>query len=460
MITVEEMRRLEKNASFYGLSEETMMELAGKGLAYEVLNRREGISSVVLIGGTGNNAGDGIVALRYMMPFVDSVEAYIIGSRKNLSELLKKQIRIAEKLGIPVFFDRYGEKAIRRIKRLSNRDVLLDGLFGIGLKGKLGEPYVSLIRAMNASKAYKVAIDVPSGDDRISFEADLTVTFHDAKGKVSGDLSIVDIGLKPFSKLTGPGDVLLAYKRRDPLGHKGKHGVVSVVAGGRRYVGAAILSSQAASILADLSFILTPTGDPKEFRKYPEIIAERLSDGIDLLKKSNAIVVGPGMDEDALEDTLKILNENVPEVPKVVDATALRKEFVKKLKGPKILTPHAGEIRRLGFEPTPEGASMAAIEYDAVVVLKGHVDYITDGKNMLKNPRGKPSMTVGGTGDVLTGIIAGFLARGAMPFRAAAAGAFLNAYASERLPDEGLKPTMLIEEITRVLNEIVSWSSY
>ena len=454
MITPEEMRRLEMNAAFYGISEETLMELAGKGLAYEILKRRSEIRNAILIAGSGNNAGDGVVALRYLLPYVDSAEIYLIGSPK--SELLKKQLSIAERLGIPIIKDRYGRKAIERLRRLSEYDVLLEGLFGTGLKGSIGEPYVSIIRAMNSSRAYKVAIDVPAGDDKVMFEADLTVSFHDVKSVVQGELAIVDIGLVPFTKLTGPGDVRLAYKPRKPDAHKGYHGIVSVIAGGRRYVGAAVLAALGAMTLADLVFILTPTGDPKEFRMYPEIIAERLEEGLDLLKKSHAIVVGPGLDEDALPRVLEILNSEVPEKPKVVDATALRPEFVESLSGVKVLTPHAGEIRRLGFEPTPEGASMAAVKYDSIVLLKGRVDYITDGKRFLKNPFGKPSMTVGGTGDVLSGLVAGFIARGAEAFRAAAAAAFLNAYASERMPVEGLKPSKLVEEITLLLNEIVS----
>ncbi len=455
MITPEEMRRLERNAQFYGISEATLMELAGKGLADSILKRVEPINRVVLIAGLGNNAGDGFVALRYLMPYSQSVEAYVIGSRRNMSELSRRNMEILEKLGVKIVFDRYGERAKDALRKLSERDVLLDGLFGIGLRGSLGEPYVSIIREMNKSKAFKVAIDIPSGDDRIRFRADLTVSFHDIKSSIEGEYEIIDIGLKAIEKLVGPGDVLMAYKKRDPRGHKGNHGIVAVIGGGKRYVGAAVLASRAAMILSDLAYILTPTGNPSDFRMYPEIIATGLDE--DLLEKAHVFLIGPGLDEEALDEVLRIVNR-YPEKPKVIDATALRREFVSSIEGVKILTPHAGEIKRLGFEPTPEGASMAAVAYEAIVLLKGHTDIITDGVRLYKNPIGKPSMTVGGTGDVLSGLVAGFLARGSEPIRAAAAAAFLNSYASERMPIEGLTPTKLIEEITLLINEITSWS--
>jgi NAD(P)H-hydrate epimerase len=234
---------------------------------------------------------------------------------------------------------------------------------------------------------------------------------------------------------------------------KGENGVVLCVGGSRLYHGAPALMAMAAYRTGvDLVYLAVPEVHERPIRSMaPELIVipmvdakltKRVADQI--LKwlpgRPNSAAIGPGLSISKAVALQYLVGQLLSDgVPVVLDASALIPEVLEVVRGKRVvLTPHAGEFARLfgkhpgnSVEERVRSAQEAARSNEVVVLLKGPVDVITDGERVLINRRGTPAMTVGGTGDVLTGIVAGLLAKGMEPLEAAAAGAFINCVAGE-----------------------------
>ncbi|MBW9140755.1 MAG: NAD(P)H-hydrate dehydratase [Candidatus Aramenus sp.] len=347
------------------------------------------------------------------------------------------------------------------------------------------------MNAFNRSKGFKVSIDVPSGIDSDTGEApgefvvpDLVVTFHDLKpglAKRGFNVVVKGIGIPPEAYIyVGPGDLLTRVKKRDMKSKKGAGGRVLIIGGSKTYSGAPSLSALASlKTGADLVYVASPENTANIVASYsPDLIAIKLKgenvnpENLEELKpwieKVNVVVIGPGMGlEEETVEASKAIVEYLKEKGKkaVVDADALKAIKGARLTKDFVITPHAGEFKIFfGEEPSQDPreritqAEARARDCNCVVLLKGYFDVITDGERTKLNKTGNPGMTVGGTGDTLTGIVATLMAQGIEPFYAAAIGAFVNGLAGSLVYStvgNHFTPTELIAEIPKVLQNPV-----
>ncbi|WP_456482575.1 NAD(P)H-hydrate dehydratase [Methanopyrus sp.] len=480
-ITSREMRRIELNSRWLGFEEDFMMENAGAGVARVVIE--EYLPDDVLVAcGTGGNGGDGFVTARHLDSEGVDVEVLLVGRREAVkNEAAELNLRRLDRAGIPV-------REVRDSKDLEGvdfeRDVIIDALLGFGIRGRLREPVRSVVTRINeASRAGTrvVSIDVPTGLDPdtgeapdVAVEADLVVSIHRHKRGVRKLRDVflrrVNAGIPAIAeRICGPGDLITSdVWRRDPWSHKGQHGRVLIVGGSREYVGAPQLAARGALRAGvDLVFLLTvdavPKNDPNViYRTVPE---ERLEpkhlDEVDL-EDVDAVVVGPGLGADA--DSVGILRELEGSFDGVivVDADGLRGISRVNVDDRFVLTPHAGEFKReFGKEPgnsledRSEAVRRVSEELGCTVLLKGRVDVIGSPDGEVRwNVTGTPAMTVGGTGDVLAGVVAGVAARCKEGFEAACIGAFVVGSAgclAERKLSQGLTAEDVAEYVPKVL---------
>ena len=445
-ITSDEMAVVDRNCDYYGLSTLQLMEAAGKGLADEILKRFNS-DKVCIFAGLGNNGGDAFVAARYLKNF--EVDVFLMGKAKDIrSEIAKRNFEIL-KLSNYKILEITDSTTLDRIEL--NYSVIIDGMLGTGVRGKLRQPYAKAVEKINSSNAYVVAVDVPTGlnpdngeyDEAV--KADLTVTFHKAKPglikarEVVGELVVKDIGIPEFiEKLTGPGDVVKAYRRfRDA--HKGMHGKILIV--GNEYTGAPSLAALAAYYSgADIVTLAVPESIRNVVASFsPNLIVKPLKGGklslenldeiIKLAKQHDVFVFGMGAGKH--KENVELTNEVLKHVKKaVLDADVLNRGIEVPNNCECIITPHRGEFKRLfGIEKIDANAvRKAAKEINATILLKGVEDIISDGNKVKFNKLGNAGMTVGGTGDILAGISAAFLCL-SNAFWSASAAAFINGLA-------------------------------
>ena len=259
--------------------------------------------------------------------------------------------------------------------------------------------------------------------------------------------------------------------------HKGENGVVMVVGGSWIYHGAPFLAAMASLRAgADLAYIAAPEKIVPSIRALsPAIIAIPLTDmkltrgaarrALNLLPKIDAIVIGPGLASGS-ERGIELLVEEAATLGKgiVLDATALYRDVLRYVAGRRVvLTPHAGEFRRIfevdapsELEERVEVVKEQAKKNQVTVLLKGRIDVISDGVETVVNETGSPAMTAGGTGDVLSGVVATFLAWGVEPLKAAAAAAWINGKAGEKAAERKgfhIIATDLLDSIPDVMKE-------
>jgi NAD(P)H-hydrate epimerase len=345
----------------------------------------------------------------------------------------------------------------RSEEAIAEADLLIDALLGIGAEGNLREPFASLIRQVNASGKPVLSVDVPSGlGTGLMVRPTVTVTLHDVKEGMtpdnSGRIRIADIGIpSKVTTMIGPGEFLL-YPLPRATSHKGENGRLLVVAGGP-YTGApALVGFGSLGIGIDLVHIATPASAATVVAAYSptfivhplvghRLLREDLRQIIELTPRVDAVAIGPGLGDAA--GTLDAIREVVRgiQVPMVLDADAIKAVAVdpKCLAGKKaVLTPHSREFQLLSGKSLPdapeERAEMVretAKALGATILLKGHVDIVTDGTRLKFNYTGNPGMTAGGTGDVLCGLTAGLIAKGMAPYDAARLAAFTNGAAGD-----------------------------
>jgi len=496
MITSREMRALELNSEYYGVSRLQLMENAGRGVAAEIASRfKPEEARVVMFCGSGGNGGDGFVAARHLTCLGFKVEVILAGMPADIvdKEAQKNWLALQPLKDTITLHEVYDSTLIPSLEA----DVAVDALLGIGLRGTLRPPILQLVSKINEMKAFRVAVDVPTGINSDSGEvlgeavkADVTVTFHGEKlgltkaKEYAGEIIVRGIGVpKEFERFAGPGDVSLVVKPRSPEAHKGDFGRLLVIGGSEVFSGApALVAFAALRAGVDLTYIAAPEKTARAISSMsPDLITVKL-EGEHLnprntptikryLETSTAVVMGPGLGlhtetKDAVKEIVKLTEEK--KAPLLLDADGLKAfaEFKGKVKLPLVLTPHAGEYQILTGKKLPEDlekrtaeVQKTARELGAVILLKGHVDVISDGKRVKLNFTGNPGMTVGGTGDVLSGIVGTFLAQGADPFEAAVAGAFINGAAGDFVQNEKgyhMVPTDLLEWIPRVMDDPMS----
>lgn len=491
LVTSAEMRELEAAAVAAGSTEAQLMEEAGLAVAQEgwmLLGTLEGRRIVVLVG-PGNNGGDGLVAARHLADWGAEVVVYVARKRRDESfypDLLEREIRI-----IAGEDDADGAQLAGL---LSIADLAIDALLGIGQKRPIDpeEPIASVLRALREARAgfsppKVLAVDLPTGMDAdngavdaLTVTPDITVTFglpkvgmyqSPASGML-GKVQVIDIGIPKAAQEAVSLELLTARWARDHRpargedANKGTFGKLLVVGGSARYVGAPRLVATAAYRSgAGLVTVACPEGilpivsaGIAEATWLPQAASETGGlPGASALalrgewRNFDAAVLGPGLGDD--DDTRALIWAALPDLAalrgSVIDADALN-AIATFVDGPErvpanaILTPHPGEMARLMQTTVAdvqsrrlEIARQAASRFGCIVVLKGAHTVIaaTDGRARL-SPFANPLLATAGTGDILAGMIGGYVAQGLEPFEAACFGVYMHAATGEALRDE------------------------
>jgi hydroxyethylthiazole kinase-like uncharacterized protein yjeF len=486
LLTCAQMGAADRAAMAGGVCGLTLMENAGRAVADEATDMTPGLGSVVVLAGPGNNGGDGFVAARYLARRGRKVRVALLGDRGQLT---------GDATEMATRWD--GKVAALAPEVVEGADLVVDALFGAGLTRGIDAagPVGAVFEAIAARGLKVLAVDLPSGlngDDGTAkgavLAADRTVTFFRRKpghlllpGRMlCGRVTVADIGI-PNAVLTEvPGDAagltfanqpaLWAAQWQTPAasGHKYNHGHAVVVSGGPEKAGAASLAAEAALRMgAGLVTLAHPdalggygTGRVKAvmhaFCPTPGSLEHLLQDA-----RKNAVVIGPGLglDETALERVMAVLAASAAAV---LDADALTLaardpervfKTIQAREGAVMLTPHAGEFVRLfgmGEESKLMRARAAAARSGAVVVLKGADTVIAapDGRAAI-NENAPPTLATAGSGDVLSGLIGGFLARGLPAFEAAAAAVYCHGRAAQAI-GPGLIADDIIEAVQGV----------
>jgi NAD(P)H-hydrate epimerase len=501
LIEPKDMAALDENCEYFGLGRSVLMENSGNAV-FQALKKKVGSikdKNVVVVAGTGNNGGDGFVFARHASR-ESRVSVVLIGKPSEIkTEEARTNWRLLEKalFRIKLHALEDSSSVVSASNIILNADIIIDAIFGTGIRGQIRGPESIAIDMINSSKGLKVSVDVPSGLDPSTGDihdkavrADITVTFHKAKPGLLkrpdyvGELLVVPIGIAPdYELFVGPGDVRLVLKPRMPYSKKGDFGRLLVVGGSSEYSGAPALSALAALRTGvDVVIVAAPKTVANVIRGFsPNLIVRSLGgeylthDDLPSIKKlidkSNGLVVGPGLglEAETKEAVLKLIE--IASCPILVDADALKalSEKPTLLMGKRsVLTPHAGEFAILtgrelaepsNIEERMEQVKEASKRLGTTILLKAHEDVISDGERLKVNFTGNPGMTVGGTGDVLSGIVGAFLVWGADPFRAACAGAFVSGKAGDLAKLEKgyhIVATDVVEKVPSVIKEIES----
>ena len=477
-----------------GITGLELMERAGRGLANSVVGI-SGSGPVVVVCGKGNNGGDGLVCARLLRELGLDLRVLLLGDPDELrGDARASWERLPGEPPQP--FDPV---------LMDGASVVLDAILGTGFSGAAREPAASAIEAINASRASRiVACDVPSGVDASTGEvhgpavrADATITFHAPKpglwiapGKAhAGEVTVIDIGIPrggPASPSIGliNDRVVEGIPRRGRESTKFAAGSVLVCGGSIGLTGAPCMASEAAARagagyitacvpgslnlifetrLLEVMTVPLPDTDGSLDPAAADTVLERA-------KRSNALVLGPGIGRrDGAFELARALAE-AAELPLLLDADGLnahagRLESLARRTSPTVLTPHAGELARLLECESDavaarrlDSARRAASEAQAIVVLKGDDTLVAapDGR-VAVSPGGSSALASAGTGDVLSGIIGAYLAKSMDPFHAASAGVLVHSragrLAASAIGPEGVIASDVIERIPRALTE-------
>lgn len=518
IVTTEQMRELDRaTIDNFGIKSEVLMERAGSGVSMLVRRMAEvaGFANpmIHLIAGRGQNGGDAFVAARLLKESGYQVEVWLAARINQLSGDALVHYGRMKQSGVEAYEIPTMEDWQAMIDNSFYAEIVVDGVLGTGISGPARGPAAGAIQYIRARSqdSLVVSIDIPSGvngdtglAEGDAVIADLTATIGLPKvGLLSqmavdnvGTLDVVDIGIPDelLEDITPVSDQEFIYlhdlkplfKRRPRYSHKGDYGHALVIGGSRLHTGAAALCARAAMRSgAGLVTALVParlqsalTGDTPELMVWDgeENKAGGLSgENIMWLSKNlgrfDSIVVGPGMTDS--DDTRKIVDwllDNAA-VPLVLDADAIniwsaQPSRLKKTKAPLVLTPHPGELAKLlqVDATTVQSDRRAALE-DALkltggtLVLKGAGTLIAEkGKPVQVNMNGNPGMATAGSGDVLAGILGGFLAQKFSPFDAARSAVFVHGragdYGAWRRCQGGLLAGDIIEELPYALRDL------
>lgn len=503
IVSADTMRSAEQAAiNSYGIPGQVLMETAGRACAdaiHDAFGRVIG-KKAIIVAGKGNNGGDGYVIARYLSGSGWKVAVCVVARKEEVSGDAAINLKLLDPHIVQFCPDADSLKSCSAL--FLDSDVLVDALFGIGLKKNIGGVHAEAVRMLNEAGRPVVAVDIPSGVEATTgavlgaaVQADITVTFGFGKlGHVlypgramTGRLVVADIGLPDAAvapadihEFLDPAAASSLVRQRDRKGHKGNYGHCLIVAGSTGKTGAAALAANSAvrtgsglvtlAVPESLNAVLeTKT---TEAMTLPFADAGRgflgISNGDGILaafKGMDAVAIGPGISRQP--ETVTLVRRLVAEcpLPLVVDADGLNAiaEDVSILdvrKSPAIvLTPHPGEMSRLcGFaidriEADRVGVSRDfAVRHGVYLVLKGAGTVIAtpDGEICI-NGSGNPGMATGGMGDVLTGVIVSLLGQGYSCKDACSLGVFLHGYAADMVAERQGEVGMMASDVQESL---------
>lgn len=481
IVTARQMQQIDRLAvENWGISGLVLMENAGRSvvdfLAAELSDFRR--QRFLVVCGKGNNGGDGLVITRHLLNRNLQVECVLLSRVAELRGDPRINAQILLNAGFPLI----EITTIEQLSRLlSGEKVIIDAIFGTGLSSPPAGIYAQAIELINQSGAPVVSVDVPSGVNADTGEilepairARITITMALPKlglllypGRTcAGKLLIADIGI-PRKLLHQAGDTFLVdadsvrklLPFRPPDGHKGTFGTCLLICGSRGFTGAVCLTAMAAvragAGLVRLAYpeslspiiesaVLEPVKHPLPETGEKTLSLQALEPLLELAAGADAVAIGPGITTHS--ETRQLLLELLPKIekPLVLDADGLNNlagdvTILNRIKPPVILTPHPGEMSRLTGIPIQEInrrrveiAREFTSQHKVFLVLKGAPTVVAapEGRIFI-NPTGNSGLGSGGTGDVLTGLLAGLLAQGASPLNAALSAVFIHGLAAD-----------------------------
>ncbi len=506
VLTSQAQREADRLAEAAGVPSEVLMESAGRSAAELILEQAD-FERPLVIAGRGGNGGDALAVARCLLESGIDVTALAVCRPEDLSPITALMARRLEEAA-PGRLHFLARDLAPLEEFLSDCDGMIDGLFGSGLDRPLAGREATIVRLINAADCKTISLDLPSGlaSDQgallgEAIEADLTIAMEFLKPahlsfpsrSFCGEIEVARVAypkevlahLVPLARvLTQDGAGALLPARR-PDGHKGTFGHVLVVAGSLGMSGAAILCARAALRAgAGLVTIACPSSiQPIVATALPEALTLGLPEeaghvGPDAMatleparEAATVLAIGPGLGRSEAACLLVRTILERSKVPLVLDADGLfalasHRDWLKRCAGRSVLTPHPGEMARLVDRPADEvdrdrieTAQGFAREHGVVLLLKGRPTAIglPDGTAFL-NQTGNTGLAKGGTGDILTGLIAGLLSNGASPQDAAVLGAYVHGAAADLLAGEiserAILATDLIEALPLALAQI------
>ncbi len=513
IVTPAQMRAAEEAAFARKISAEALMDEAGAGIARAVAKFFPRAGRCIVFAGKGHNAGDAFVAARRLAEAGWEIETRLVYPEEELSGLTSKKLAELREGGrdlhaplpgvAPVQpFGAYAPKGCRSgapeigAPEPLSLCLVIDGLLGLGAQPPLREPIRGACREINALRknAFVVAIDLPSGLDGESgaadddcVVADLTVTVGSAKLGLVADAATDFVGrleVVPLAELrveeTGsvaaiPETLCALLPRRKYSAYKNQFGRIGIVAGSRGFTGAAVMCSLGAlrggAGLVEL-FVPEEIYEIIAAAAAPEVMVKPVKSYADLLEEPIDVwAIGPGLGKARAAEILKLIRDAAQ--PMVVDADGLNilaenMATLGKMRGPRLLTPHPGEMKRLfpdaGKMSRAETATKFCAEHNVTLLLKGSRTIVAERDRPLSyNTTGTPGMATGGMGDVLTGACGALLGQKLAPNDVARLGAWICGRAAELAisrggaSEESLLPRDLLGQLGAAFRDL-RWS--
>ncbi len=481
------MRETEEAAFARGTSAEALMEQAGAGIARFVRRLFPKAGQCIVFAGKGHNGGDALVAATCLQRAGWHIDLRLAFPEEECAELTRQKL---EEL-------REGPAVTKTGADSPGCTIILDGLLGLGSKELLREPIRSAAKQLNRERlnenAFVFAVDIPTGlngdsgeiDPEDSIAADFTVTIGFAKHGLIVDSALDLVGrleVVPLPDLLAPesaANEALASShslqtilpRRKFSAYKNQFGRIGILAGSEGTTGAALLATEGALRAgAGLVHLFVPrelypviaAAAPAEAMVHPYRALKELAE-----EKMDVWAIGPGLGTDRAADLIRFIDQTTQ--PMVLDADALnvissRTDILKRSPGPRLLTPHPGEMKRLfdsGKMSRAGAARHFCEQFPVTLLLKGSRTIVSErGRPLSYNSSGNPGMSTGGMGDVLTGICAGLIGRGLSLYDAARVGAWSCGRAAEisifgdGQSEESLLPRDVLAHLGSAFNEI------
>ncbi|MBI2608023.1 MAG: NAD(P)H-hydrate dehydratase [Deltaproteobacteria bacterium] len=497
LYTIEEMQHMDDEAiEKHGVSPFSLMDQAGKGVSTLIASHYPKNLSVGILCGRGNNGGDGLVVARYLLQKgFQKILIILIPQIDNLKGEVLEHFKKIDQTKIKIYDHSH-------LELLKECDVIVDGLLGTGLKDEVRDPYKQIINYINALQKEVVAIDIPSGlqgnsgePHGVAIKAKMTVCLAGAKvglvltqaASYVGKLHVIDIGIpKPLlnasKKLLTQEIITQLIPKRRVDAYKGSFGHILCVGGAYGMEGAIQMTALGAlKVGAGLTTIASLS---KLRTQSLEVMHQKLGffwpwQLKKLFLKKKILALGPGLGiSHKSKKILKFILKNYKD-HLVIDADGLNclseiqkdadlEKLLKSRDHEPILTPHPGEFARLTHYKTEEiqkNRAECAFEYarkwNVILVLKGSGTVIASPRGeIFINPTGNPGMATAGMGDVLTGIISGFLGQGLNPLEAAQLGVYLHGLSGDHLKEKKGVAGFIASDLLEILPETIQFLSH
>ena len=496
ILTAKQIKAVEERAFQNEFTEEGLMKCAGTACFKKIVKKygdKLKKSRVAVLCGNGKNAGDGFVIAKLLCDAGVSAVIVIADKMPELREPL-------------MYYNEAVESGVRAVA-FADYDFdcgfIIDCLFGIGFHGEAREPFDSVFDAVNSSGAVIISVDTPSGTDATTGEvikavkADYTIAVSTLKyahilppaNEYCGEICVVNIGIPEkyydnnYAHTITASDIKSGFSKRLKNSHKGSFGRQLNICGSYSMPGAAVICAKAAlktgvGLLECLfpksvypvmtSHLIQPVFKPVCENESKTISIGAMNDVMQAVERADAVAIGCGLGNN--DDTQVITSQVIKNsaVPVVLDADGINSavpfiDIIKDRNAPLVITPHPAEMARLIGESTEyvqsnriDIAKAFAKENDCVVVLKGANTVITDGRQVFVNTTGNAGMAMGGTGDMLTGMLASFIAQGLSPLQAAKSAVYIHGLCGDITAEELSQRGMTVEDMLSLLGALMS----